>query len=271
VSATAPSRPTAIRFNLPTPPASSSCRQKVNNLCNIAKEAWEKRELLQLELGANALTKATHEPAGANMTASFDTITAAATTLEALLSHDPRQVSEWLTPKRQTILALEIASSILQFQQTHWLSSPWSSQTIRFAVLHGKKKPTVGAFIEQDLDTRRGVAPLPMASSDLEPQMAILELSILLLEIWHRRSIETWALETGAEVKTLGTDNRRIAAIRWLQETDEELPLDYLDAIEKCFAICSGRLRCWDDEKFQQHYCENIIIPLLRGCEPWIR
>ena len=270
MSATAPLRPTAIRFNLPTPPASSSCCQKVNNLCHIAKKAWEKGELLQLELGANALTMANHEPARAKMTASFDTITAAATTLEALLSHDPRQVSEWLTPKRQAFLALEIASSILQFQQTHWLSSPWSSQTIRFAVLHSKK-PTVSAFIEQDLDTRRGVAPLPMASSDLEPQMAILELSILLLEIWHRRSIETWALETGTEVKTLGTDNRRIAAIRWLQETYEELPLDYLDAIEKCFAICSGRLRCWDDEKFQQHYCENIIIPLLRGCEAWTR
>jgi len=269
VSATAPLRPTAIRFNLPTPPASSSCRQKVNNLCHIAKEAWKKGELLQLELGASALTMATHEPAGARMTASFDTITAAATTLETLLSHDPRQVSEWLTPRRQTILALEVASSILQFQQTHWLSSPWSSQTIRFAVLHGKK-PTLSAFIEQDLDTRRGLAP-PMAPSGLEPQMAILELSILLLEIWHRRTIETWALETGTEVKTLGTDNRRIAAIRWLQETYEELPLDYLDAIEKCFAICSGRLRCWDDEKFQQHYCENIIIPLLRGCEAWTR
>src|SRR5690606_14924721 len=103
---------------------------------------------------------------------------------------------------------------------------------------------------------------------ELEPQVALLELSILLLEIWHQRSLNDWASETKLDVGT--QDSRRIAATRWLQATDKELPVNYLDAIEKCLAICSGRLRYWDDEKFQQHYCENVIKPLLESCEAWI-
>lgn len=75
-------------------------------------------------------------------------------------------------------------------------------------------------------------------------------------------------METGTEVKT--SDSRRIAASRWLQVTDKELPVKYLTAIEQCLAICSGRLRSSDDEQFQQHYCEKIIRPLLQSCEIWI-
>ncbi|KAK3363951.1 hypothetical protein B0T25DRAFT_443755, partial [Lasiosphaeria hispida] len=233
------------------------------NLCQLAKETREKGELLRLELRANDLTvAAAMDPARPEMETLLENITAD-TTLESLLSHDR---SDWLTPRRRVFLALEIASSILQLQRTHWLSSPWSSQTIRLAITH-EKQPVESAFILQDLGNRAEMGP--MSREDREPQVAILELSILLLEIWHRKSIETWALEAKTELKPGDMGSRMIAAIRWQQETSKELFLDYLLAVENCLSICSKRLKCWDDVQFQEEYCENIIMPLLRSCEPW--
>ena len=260
LSATASLRPTTIKFDLPTTPDTG--REVVKNLCQLAAKTQEKGELLQLELGADGLMVVAVDPATAEMETLLDSFTAD-TTLEALLSHDQ---SNWLTPRRRVFLALEIASSILQFQRTRWLSSPWSNQTIRFAITH-EEQPVESAFILQDLGNRAEMGPT--SREDREPQLAILELSILLLEIWHGMSIETWALRAKTEVKPGDMYSRMAAAIRWQKETFTDLPLDYLNAVEKCINICSGRPRCWDDEKFQQDYCENIIMPLLRICEPW--
>ncbi|GAB1312451.1 hypothetical protein MFIFM68171_02661 [Madurella fahalii] len=168
----------------------------------------------------------------------------AISTLETFLTRGSQQAGVRLTPKQRALLAADIASSILPFQRTHWLSSPWSSQTIRFAVPPANtgqscgNRLTVGAFIEQNHDALKSTGPVP----NLEPQAALLELSILLLEIWHQKSLKDWALEAKTEVNT--PDSRRIAATGWLQATDKELPVNYLDAIEQCLAICSGKLRC---------------------------
>ncbi|KAK0732320.1 hypothetical protein B0H67DRAFT_640605 [Lasiosphaeris hirsuta] len=149
----------------------------------------------------------------AEMTTAVDDISVA-TTLQELLARDPEQVNDWLTPKRRILLlAVDIASSILQIQRSHWLRSPWSSQTIKIAVTQ-MSQPILSAFIEQDLDGLKG--KVSIAANNLEPQTAILELSILLLEVWHRKSVEAWASKANIDLSTLGTDSRRLAAERWL-------------------------------------------------------
>ena len=236
-------------------------------MCKIAREAWSKQQLLQLELVAEMLALA-----GDSATApkALNHLISDSTTLETFLASGWEHEETRLTPRQQTLFALDIASSMLQFQQTSWFTTPWNSKTIRFLVADGT---TVGVFIEQDLEVPKqtSTSPPPGLESPV-PHSALLELAILLLEIWHHKPFEMWASKARDEPQEVRTeDQRRIVATRWLQATSERLPLDYLTAVEQCLAICSGRLRHWGDDEFQRYYCENIIKPLLESCKAWVR
>jgi hypothetical protein len=178
--------------------------------------------------------------------------------LDQILARGLQDETARLTPKQQTILALNVASSVLQFRQTNWLTTPWSSKTIKLI------SASAGAFVEADLQPPY---PQPTALPELEPLSALLELAIILLEIWNHKPIEIWVANTNREIMT--PDHRRIAATAWLQETTHRILPDYLDAIEKCLAICAGRKWEWDDSEFQKRYCENVIKPLADSCKVW--
>ncbi|KAI1759181.1 hypothetical protein GGR53DRAFT_168286 [Hypoxylon sp. FL1150] len=190
------------------------------------------------------------------------------TTLDKFLQDGLQNEDARMTPKQQTLLALDIAASILQLRQTCWFSLPFNSKGIRFLIQdEGKTKAVIhGPFIEQAI-----VEDPPSWSKAPEgpdPKAALLELAILLLEIWHHRPLEMWTAKTGmAGVES--KEARRIAAIQWLEMTSERLPPHHLTAIEQCLAICSGRLRFWDDREFLKQYCENIIKPLQESCKAW--
>ncbi|KAK0726855.1 hypothetical protein B0T26DRAFT_747245 [Lasiosphaeria miniovina] len=83
-----------------------------------------------------------------------------------------------MTPKQQALLALDVASSVLQLQQTLWCSIPWNSTAIKF-------------FLQKERDC---------SSPDLDVKETLLELAILLLEIWHHVPLEAWAQRKGLEV-----------------------------------------------------------------------
>ncbi|KAI1116815.1 hypothetical protein F5Y14DRAFT_405323 [Nemania sp. NC0429] len=174
-----------------------------------------------------------------------------------------------MTPKQQTLLALDVASSVLQLRQTCWLDADFRSTSMRL-LLHeqeGGETPVPALFVEKIV--------LPSKISDEtaiteapEPKTTLLELAIILLEIWHHQPLDTCIDKLGLDVAdTLET--RRIAAIRWLEKTSSRLPLQHLAAVEQCLAVCSGRLRVWSDRDFIREYCENIIRPLQESCKAW--
>lgn len=162
------------------------------------------------------------------------------TTLEKFLRDGVENEDARMTPKQQTLLALDIAASILQLQQTCWFNLPFNSKGIKFLIHDGGKAKTTihGPFVEQAMEN----TSWSDTSEGPDPKTALLELAILLLEIWHHRPLEMWTAKTGMA----GVDSkeaRRIAAIQWLEMTSERLPPHHLTAIEQCLAICSGRLR----------------------------
>lgn len=254
-------------FPLPSQPCN---RSEIKDLCRSARDAWEKGDLLHLELVADMLQVALTGDRSPSHLAKITTHI----TLKDFLIHGWEHDETRLTPRQQTHFAFDIASSMLQFQRTNWFSSAWNSKTIKFLVANTannryNKNTTaiVGVFVEQELQLsvqQQQSAGIP----GTDPQTALLELAILLLEIWHHIPLEVWASRAQTEVQTL--DHRKIAATRWLQSTSERLPPDYLTAIEQCLAICSGRLRYWEDREFQRYYCENILKPLLESCQAWV-
>jgi len=242
----------------------------MRNMCGLAREAWEKNGgTLRLRISVDSLTMQMTSLA-VDMTP-FNKISAVATMEDALAqgSH-PASGCRWLTPRSQTLLAMDIASSVLQLQRTGCLCAPWSSQTIQLVIGTRAGKETAGIFISKNLIGNRhmgGIDELP----DLDPRVVVLELSILLLELWHCISIKTWVSSLGAEAQLESSDPdiRFIAVRRWLDATHRKLTETYLKAIESCLSIYSGRPQSWDDEKFAQHYCQNIIMRLLQSAKVW--
>lgn len=178
--------------------------------------------------------------------------------LDQILARGLQNETTRLTPKQQTILALNVAFSVLQFRQTNWLTAPWNNGTIKLVAA------STGAFVEAGLQSP---SPQPTMLLDADPLSALLEVAILLLEIWNHKPLEAWAANADREIMT--PDHRKIAATAWLQETMHRILPGYLNAIEKCVAICAGRKWEWDDSEFQKRYCENVIKPLADSCKVW--
>lgn len=171
------------------------------------------------------------------------------TTLESFLLEGARDEDARFTSKEQTLLALDIASSILQLCQTCWHNKPLDSQRIKLLLVPprpaNKTAATsqitganvVGPFVEKLLVLRkngeattaghattdkadqkgRGKAAFSAEQEQQEeaegpsPKAALLELAILLLEIWHHRRLKTWV----DKARMVDTDTSRPRADRW--------------------------------------------------------
>ncbi|KAK7728333.1 hypothetical protein SLS63_006781 [Diaporthe eres] len=237
------------------------CRdwEPISNICDSAMSALKKEYLLRLHLMADALSLV-------NGTREARREVAQSTNLEQFLRRGCLDEDARMTPKQQTILALDIAASLLQLRQTHWSLFPWTNKRIQF--LFSKQGELWGPFVEELIDKKTGKTPVTPSPQGPDPKEALLELAILLLEIWHHKPLEMWAAKLGME--SIDTpEARRIAAIRWLELTSDRLPPHHLVAIEQCLAFCSGRLRVWDDGEFQKLYCENVVKPLQESCKTW--
>jgi hypothetical protein len=147
---------------------------------------------------------------------------------------------------------------------------PWNNKQImllleKAAEGEHEKTEVCGPFIRQTIHASVGTGAVAASPT---PKGALLELAILLLEIWHHKPMEMWMTKLGTQNADT-PEARHIAAIRWLEMTHERLPPHHLTAIEQCLAICSGRLWRWNDWDFQRQYCENIIKPLRESCKAW--
>lgn len=169
-----------------------------------------------------------------------------------------------MTPKQRRMLALDISSSIIQLRKTCWSSPAFSSKVVKFilgANGNNARVPTI-AFIEQVTELNRAASP------GSNSKVALLELAILLLEIWNHEMLEMWAAEAGfGEINT--TRERLAAATEWLDATAAEFPIRYLEAVEQFLSLCVHRSREWDDYEFLRLYCENVIKPLQTSYESW--
>ncbi|KAH7322440.1 hypothetical protein B0I35DRAFT_509797 [Stachybotrys elegans] len=236
----------------------TAARVLVGCICKDAQSAREKGRVLSLELTSAAVLEATDKYN--ELPHSYDRLISLADFLkDTAVDADAR-----MSPIEQTLLALNIVSSVLQLRPTVWCSQPWNSIAIKLPV------QAVGSmidvlrtpYIEQTIDpstlkTQGGV------SVDLTTEAAkttMLELAILLLEILHHKSIAEWAARYDqTDPRTYW--ERYAAATRWLELSTSKLLPRHIQAVEECLKLCARSKLSWDTY-FQQFYCENIIKPL---------
>lgn len=167
--------------------------------------------------------------------------------------------------KFRMLLALRLASSLLQLLQTHWLDRAWSKDVVFFLVRPGAQTQDFlnRPFVRCTFDGMR------TASRSIEPKVALLELGILLLEIWHKTTLEA---RFGLEKAPTAYYDRMARAVEWLDDVDEPLPDLYDKAVAHCLRVnISGDTRFldWEDTKLWSVICGDIIAPLAKICKQW--
>jgi hypothetical protein len=91
----------------------------------------------------------------------------------------------------RTELAFSIVVSLLSFHSTHWLEKPWTKESIHF-FLKGQSDTRIDIIrpvIMQIVPNAAGTAGAPTMPNLSELKSALLELGILLLELWHHRTL----------------------------------------------------------------------------------
>ncbi|KAI1115603.1 hypothetical protein F5Y14DRAFT_460325 [Nemania sp. NC0429] len=182
-------------------------------------------------------------------------------TLETVLKRGAADKRLRMRPKQRITLALDVASSIIQLRETCWSSLAFSSKVVKCIVGANGTDPKVStvAFIEQLSEPGQAVV------QGCAPKVALLELAILLLELWNHETLDMWAAEAKFG-RTTETGERLMAASEWADET-KDCPIHYLNAVEQCLSLCVHRTRKWSDDELLRMYCENVIKPLQESSD----
>ncbi|KAJ3578105.1 hypothetical protein NPX13_g2467 [Xylaria arbuscula] len=197
-----------IVINEQQPSSGASLQDKiVKDLCEAVGQAKISSRVLRLELANHHLLYDYSEPIQGTYTqhppSEF---------LDLFLRKGYENFDLRMTPKQQTYLALDIASSVLQLRQTCWLDTDFRSASMRLLLYdhEGQGTPSPALYVERIVHASKTLDNTNMTPSP-EPKTTLLELAIILLEIWHHQPLDACINWLGLDC-TDTIETRRIAA-----------------------------------------------------------
>ena len=164
-------------------------------------------------------------------------------------------------------LSFKLASSLLQLCSTPWLMDAWTKEEICF--MHsGSLQPNSDGPLNFEVKHpfiihRFTKSPERRLPDKRAVKRQMLELGVLLLEIWHETSLEIWAASVGLTIQT-SYGSRYDAARKWLFESDTVL-VSYWDAIDRCIECDFPTLSDWQNSAFRKSVCEGVVKPLCHN------
>ncbi|RAL17609.1 uncharacterized protein BO97DRAFT_430582 [Aspergillus homomorphus CBS 101889] len=240
-------------------------------LCQFVQRAHENGMSVQLYLSRSGKFSYLNPPFGPDLSdrkANDEAFNGTITLKEvfSLMQKQGSAVSK-LEVYEKMALAFNITSSILQLHSTPWLQAPLTSSSIRFVsdssmFFHLAQPFIVSTFPDQGLIT-----------SPCTAKASMLELGIILLEIWHVKSLEQYALEIGRKMDNTYGARYEIAKV-WLDSSDDIMLPFFLELVTRCvectFATTSAALK-WVDPMFRKSVCEYVLRPLWENCPRSLR
>ncbi|KAL9635941.1 MAG: hypothetical protein Q9204_002435 [Flavoplaca sp. TL-2023a] len=188
-------------------------------------------------------------------------------------SHDTVDLRQFLlehrnlSPKDKLSFSLSIASSLLQLNLTPWICKCWTKDDI---LLRRETSADSGYDIACPLIRGRFEKSTNCQRSDDDLGVALLELGILLVEIWTEQTFESHVESTGRAISELSDPAlRRGLLYDWLREMMKKAPPNYCQVVQTCaFSFGFGEvIKSWDDVQFKALYYTNIVEPLSRDLE----
>ena len=247
---------------------------EVQNLCMSLDQAQQASTALKLYLSQRGVLSGCHIPRSHSRVIHLEDCTQEVVSLkEALLQklNNGRITAKWSLIQRMT-LSFNIASSLLQLCSTAWMAESLSKQNIFFWRL--KLRPMAGGEVLH-VDTghpfiikKFSTTPTACRIHRSDARNQLLNLGILLLEIGHERSFESWTSAHGFTL-TEAYGSRYDAASAWLDDSTGTLLSSYVDAAARCIE-CTFQTRSaipgWEDLDFRKSVCELVIKPLWDNC-----
>ncbi|KAL2786965.1 hypothetical protein BJX66DRAFT_311874 [Aspergillus keveii] len=180
------------------------------------------------------------------------------------------------TVVQRVSLSFNVAASLLQLYSTQWLTPSFTSESIYVtaescASTHVPSQnfsiPLKPFIMHKFQETTRPGTNSPNA------RRSLLELGIVLLELWLFRSLESYATEVNMPTgDSFGI--RFDLAQSWLNSSAPLMLPFYLDVVTRCvectFATSTGVPR-WDDIVFRRSVCKYVLRPLWKSCLPDFR
>jgi hypothetical protein len=256
----------------------------VQNLCTTIDRANRERKSLKMYLASQHRIQCRHIDCTNIPVSRYCN----SVSLEDLLRPMPQTGSPVkIGLKNRMLLALNLASTLLHLQSTPWLTGSWSKTAIEFLkrpapvnhVTAANTSTTLFVDYHHPVISQRFLASPQRrnVAGSLPPKEALLELGIMLLEIWHENTLEAYYGTTamGQSGPSMPADcwGRLMIASMWLEDTDDPpLPL-YHTAISQCVKCFFGgtfSLPNWDDTQFQKALYKDLLEPLFESCKQWI-
>lgn len=195
---------------------------------------------------------------------------------DLLHSRSPAVQRAPVSLRSRMLLALNLASNLLQLFRTNWLSNPcWSYEHIFFPAGNEAAPQTRAGKPKIDLERPFVSTSFAKDATHLQcrqlaqPKAALLGLGILLLEIWHEETLEA---HFSVEKRPTEFYERLALALKWLDEMTNPPPELYDRAASHCIkGMVGGEVRFgqWEDGEVWNAICGDIIEPLLKNCKMW--
>ena len=173
-----------------------------------------------------------------------------------------------MDPEDRVKLAVNLASSLLQYNLTPWLQRCWTKNAIHFFI---QRRTVSGIDIEHPLimkDFNDQSKEIPNELPENDPELALMELGILLLEVWNMRTFESWMKSAGHSINISQLQDRYIRlrySIEWFQSLKGRLLPNYQKVVGICLRPSVFDLfnTSWDDRDFRMAVYSEIVEPLL--------
>ena len=173
-----------------------------------------------------------------------------------------------MEPEDRIKLAVNLASSILQYNLTPWLRKCWTKDTIHFFV---QTRAISGIDVEHPFILKQFREQPNEALYEIpenDPELTLMELGILLLEIWTTMTFESWLTTTGNLKDPSQMQDKFIRlqfSIQWFQTLKGKLLPNYQKVVGICLRPCVFDLynTSWEDFEFRMAVYREIVEPLL--------
>jgi hypothetical protein len=171
-----------------------------------------------------------------------------------------------LLDRKRIELAIKLACSMLQYNETPWFAYGWRKESIHFF-----EDPTTGAAINVDHPLILEVFPHAAASSvssiTKEPEDTLLDFAVLLMELYHRTTFEKWMGLQYPDVELVeveSSDMKLLFAMRWFKR-DMPRNADFRGVVSVCLwpHPLQQYESSWEDEHFRCAFYEHVVAPLL--------
>jgi hypothetical protein len=243
----------------PIPGSSSPLkRPEVESMCRVLNQQNTNQEFLKLYLEGNQKL-------------SYEQVVPAVTRGRLCHVHGGRMVSlrdilqdpahqRALHLRQRLGLAVLIASSTLQLHGTNWYPNLRKGSFLFSQGPKGDidyKHPFVACEFDKEPGARRS------ARAELE----LLDLGILILELWHRQTFESFAIDSGLTLEDT-YDSRQIVARKWIDDTKDEMVTSVNSAAFRCIncrfdAVHLDLL----DNKLNASIYEGVVKALWENCK----